>query len=132
MAKRIEFNYYIGMPRAAPAFQWAITREASRIAGGCTVTHSDGYWVEGAEVAQKRYAGVLEKELCFNLQMSVETHRQMEINYTMRACIRQEARRYGLDLNWVHVTTHEVSEHHFQVILGEIRDEDTTRLPHEA
>ncbi len=125
MSKRIEFNYYIGMPKAGTdkhqAFQEAVSREASRLMGGCTVTYRHGYWVEGAEITQTRYVGHLEKEVCFHLQVSVETIRKHEINYVMRACIRQEALFYGLDLNWVHVTTHVVEEHHFQVKPGESR-----------
>lgn len=121
MAKRIEFNYYIGLQGGAWAFEDPVIREASRLAGGCTVTRSVGYWVEGAEVPQVRYAGHLGHENCFHLQFSVTSHRLMEVNYTMRACIRQEARKHGTEIDWVHVTTHEVDEHHFQIKPGAIR-----------
>lgn len=120
MGKRIEFNYYIALKGGTPlAFEDAIVKEASRISGGCTVSRAVGYWIEGAHKPQLRYMGGLEQEFCFHLQMAAETHRAMEINYTMRACIRQEARKHQVDIDWVHVTTHDVKEHHFQIIPGE-------------
>ncbi len=119
--KRIEFNYYIGLDFPVWDFQEPVIKEASRLAGGCTVQVSTGYWIEGADVPQTRYSGALKEEFCFHLQFSVPKIEKSRIIYLMRSCIRQCAVRWGKEINWVHVTTHEVSEHHFQVDPGVAR-----------
>ena len=118
MAKRIEFNYYIGLDEPSWQFEEPVIKEASRLAGGCTVQRSIGYWIEGADEPQVRYAGPLDEEFCFHLQFSVPKIEKARINVLMRSCIRQCAHRWGKAINWVHVTTHEVNTDHFQIDPG--------------
>lgn len=135
MSDRVEFNFYMGLDGPQPSFETAVIEEASRLVGGCTVTFNEGYWIEGAEHAQSRYAGHLISERCFHLQFSVVPIRKLEINYIMRCCIRQEALKHGLDIGWVHVTTHTINAHHFQIqpgVTNAKRYTDTRRLSDEA
>ena len=117
-SKRIEFNYYIGLDGPAWEFERPVIEEVSRLAGGCTVKRSVGYWIEGAEVPQSRYAGPLGEEFCFHLQFSVPAPQRAHMIVLMRSCIRQCALRWGKSIDWVHVTTHEVTEQHFQINPG--------------
>ena len=55
------------------------------------------------------------------MQFSVPKIERFRINSLMRSCIRQCAYRWGKTIDWVHVTQHEVEEHHFQIDPGVTR-----------
>jgi hypothetical protein len=113
--QRIQLTYYIGLKYPAWNFEEPVIKEACRLAGGCTVSRSIGYWIESASVPQFRYAGPVDEELCFKLEVSVPIHDAKRVHECMRSCIAQEAKHRGIDTNWVHVTRLYVETLHFSV-----------------
>lgn len=121
MNTQTEINYYIGLEMPSWEFEEPLIKEASALCAGCTVQRSIGYWIEGGDIPATRYTGPLTEEFCFHLRVSVPKVQRSMVLYTLRAAVRQLARKHGTKIDWVHVTTHDVKTEHFQVIPGRIR-----------
>lgn len=103
-------------------FKREIIAQANWLAGGCTVTYSDGYWVPGADKTQTTYNSPAEEEVCMKIEMLVPTS-QVEFvlkwmrNATISAYLADHAevhnRQPKIDMEWVQVTTVPVTTHHF-------------------
>lgn len=115
MGKRKQYDFYIGLKGPAWEFEEPLIKEVNAVAGGCTVQRSIGYWVEGAVNEKDRYSGPTEDEFCFHLSFSVIPSKAESAYGTVRAAIRQLARKYGIDTDWVHVTETDVYARHFSV-----------------
>lgn len=112
---KTRLTFYIGLKEPSWHFEEPVIKEACRLAGGCTVAREIGYWIEGADVPQFRYAGPVEDEYCFSLTMTMPTHTAQRVYECLRSAICQEARAKGIDTNWVHVEEEKVQTRHFSI-----------------
>jgi hypothetical protein len=113
--KRYILTFSIGLKRPVFAFEDAVIKEACAQAGGCTVSRMIGYWIEGGEYPDTRYTGPYDEEFCFRIEIMCLVSDCKAIYQGMRACIRQVARKYDLNIDWVQVTRHEAMSLNFSV-----------------
>ena len=111
----VRLTWRIGLKRPEWYFEEPIIKEACRLGGGCSVQREIGYWIEGADVPQFRYAGPVENEFCFTLTMTVPDHTALRVVDCMQSCICQEARSKGIDTDWVHMEWERVTTRHFSI-----------------
>ncbi len=99
-----------------------IIDQANFLAGGCTVTYGDGYWMEGAEDTKEVYHGEALSELSMKIEMLVPTDRlEFAMKWMRRGIIMalrgdhadSHENQKPVDMDWVQVTTHKVETHHF-------------------
>ena len=99
-----------------------IIDQANFLAGGCTVTFSDGYWMDGAQDTKQVYHGKALTELCMKIEMLVPTDRLEFVMKWMRRgiivalrCDHEDSHenQKQVDMDWVQVTTQRVDTHHF-------------------
>ena len=113
--RRKILTFSIGVESPIHAFEQAVIKEACALAGGCTVSRQIGYWVEGGEYPDTRYAGPHEEEFCFRLEIMCMSPDAQALYKCMRACIQQVARKLRMDIDWVQVTLTEAHSLNFSV-----------------
>jgi len=113
--KRKILTFSIGLPGPSWRFEEAVVKEVCALAGGCTVSRMLGYWMEDAEYPRHRYAGPQSEEFCFRVEIMVELHKVEHVYNTVRCCIQQEARKWEVDTDWVHVTEADCTFRNFSV-----------------
>jgi hypothetical protein len=115
--KILTFSIGLTMPHDGTLynFECAVIKETCARAGGCTVSRNVGYWVAGGEYPDTRYTGPHKEERCFRLEVMCLGVTAPRIYRAIRACIQQEARRLGLDIDWVQVTVHDAVSLNFSV-----------------
>lgn len=112
---RVNLTFCISLDDTHRDFQEAVISEACHLAGGCTVTYGQGYWIEGAEQPQFTYDGHVEAECVVRIEMLLYEHAEMRVYESMRSCIAGIARRFNVPINWVHVVRVQVKAMHFNV-----------------
>ncbi len=99
-----------------------IIAQANFLAGGCTVTYSDGYWVEGAEAEAGPYHTKAKSELCMKIEIIVPDDRVPFVLKHMRRSIISAVKHDNetvrtkqamADVGWVQVTAQPLNAHYF-------------------
>lgn len=105
-------------------FEKAVARTASKVCGGCTVHHAEGWWIKGAADKQRSvYAGEADFDDVMILTVTCEPDKVLIAYRRIRAGIAEAAVDNGINADWVHVTDEVVIGRHFS-IKATIRERD--------
>lgn len=115
MRAQTKFTFQIGYPAQHPQFEGAIVRAASRICGGCTTSTKTGWWCEDGDSHLETFSGKLEREHCFELELTCERHKAERAYSEVAEAIAQAALDWGVDTTWVHVSETQMIGRHFNV-----------------
>lgn len=115
MRRQLKFTFQIGYPSLNASFEDAVIATASRLCGGCTVSHKVGAWCEDGASHADTFAATPEREHCFELELTCEEAKANRVYDVMRREISNAAVIYGIDANWVHVTETEMRGLHFSI-----------------
>lgn len=115
MRAQTKFVFQIGLPENQPQFAGGVIRAASRLCGGCTTSTKEGWWMEDGDQHKPVFEGKLEREVCFELELTCERHKAEGVYEAMRMAIADMARHWGVDTNWIHVTETQMVGRHFSI-----------------
>lgn len=115
MRQQVKLIFQIGVPSLQPQFFGAVIRMATQLCGGCTTSTKDGWWREGAEEHGDWFFGELQREVCYELELTCEMHKAESAMHIMQRAIAEYASNWGVDTNWVHVTQLACFGRHFSV-----------------
>lgn len=89
----------------------AVEGKVSRITGGCTVLHGDGYWSEEGEATKSEYSRI-NREISHTI---VVTHDRL-INAELKQAYR-EAKEYipEAQVEWIDFRFYNVETNHFKI-----------------
>jgi len=119
---RFEFNVKIGYPpefsrtRDKLKFEDDIIYDITADFGGCDSYHTLGYWSEESYInSDGDEVYVVDKEECFNINVSVTSENKHEAYKTIQKSIEAAVRYYNAPISWIHCTVHQVEQLHFYV-----------------
>lgn len=115
MRKQIKFTFQIGYAEQSEAFETDVIRGASTCCGGCTTRHAVGWWRDDGDERKVAFMGKLEREHCFEVELTCELHKAEAVYDAMRDMIAGAVAEHGIATNWVHVTETEMRGRHFSV-----------------
>ena len=115
MRKQVKFTFQIGYQTESRDFEAAIAFAASIHCGGCTTSNKTGFWTEDGASHAKRFTGALERERCFELELTCELSKAESVFEIMQAEIAAAAADFGVNTNWVHVSEIQVTGRHFSI-----------------
>lgn len=115
MREQIKYVFQIGYPKAHKGFEQSIVAQASKMCGGCTTDHKNGWWTEDGASHGDTFKGALMGEHCFQLELTTEKHKASRVLKAMQTVIADAALWWGIDTDWVHVSETEMVGHHFSV-----------------
>lgn len=115
MRKQTKFTFQIGYAAQHQEFELAIIRAASRVCGGCTTTTKQGWWAAYDDCNCDTFVGDPELEHCFELELTCEEAKAERAYRDVQLAICEAVARWGVQVNWVHVTETEMRGRHFSV-----------------
>lgn len=115
--KQVALTYMIGLNAAKTpaAYYDSIAALASRLCGGCTVQIAHGFWMQDGAEKKTTFSGQLERETCFQLELTCELEKQDHVMRMMEAGISGFTKHHNVETDWVHVKAVDFTGHHFSV-----------------
>lgn len=97
-------------------FERAVARTASKVCGGCTVHHAEGWWIVGsANERRSIYAGEADFDDVMVLTVTCEVEKVLVAYRRISAGIVSAAIEHDVKADWVHVTDEAVMGRHFSI-----------------
>lgn len=115
MRNQIKFTFQIGYDAPHTKFEACIAQAASTICGGCTTSHKTGHWMADGATHASRFSGDLEKEHCFELELTCEASKADAAYDEMAANIAALADHFEVKTDWVHVSETVMTGRHFSI-----------------
>lgn len=115
MRNQIKFTFQIGYAAPHAKFEACIAQAASVICGGCTTSHKTGHWMSDGDSHAKRFNGSLEREHCFQLELTCESDKAEAAYQEMVFEIAALADALRVETDWVHVSEVAMTGRHFSV-----------------
>lgn len=117
--QQMKLVFQIGYDRNENAmfngFERQIIKAASMVSGGCTTRTNDGWWMSDGAEHKAEFTGKLQRETCFELELTCEMHKAEDAYHSMVYEIAVAADTYGVNTDWVHVTETPMTGRHFSV-----------------
>lgn len=112
---QIKLTFQIGYDKANQSFERQIIGCVSRICGGCTTSHKDGWWREDGASHADTFQGKLHREHCFEIELTCEESKAERAYHDTCRAIALAASMNNVETDWVHVTETVMRGRHFSV-----------------
>lgn len=115
MRNQIKFVFQIGYAEENECFEAAVIAAASKLCGGCTTSAKAGWWCEDGASHAETFKGALQRERCFELELTCEQRKAERVYDVMASEIADAARYFEVATDWVHVSETAMRGRHFSV-----------------
>lgn len=115
MRNQVKFVFQLGYAERHAHFEANVIAAASAICGGCTTSNKVGWWCADGAERKERFAGRVEKEHCFQLELTCEEHKAERAYQLVTEEIAAAAADFQVEIDWVHVSETEIKGRHFSV-----------------